>query len=229
MVEKATHTGTLDPMAEGVVIVLTDKDRFKKTKFSDCKKTYKFQIIFGISTDSNDLLGLQTEIIKNKIVKSLENEIKPLLSTFLGKQIQTQPAFSAQRVKGKSGFDLAKKNINFELKKNNIEIFTLKILQTEFININEIESNIKNKISKIPGNFRQKEILKNWEQSFEKLKFSKINELPIITLNATVSKRTYIRSLVRDILQIINIPGTTFSITRTKQGIYSKSSCKCIQ
>ncbi len=56
--ERITHTGSLDPMAEGVVVVLTGEDRFLKEKYSNSDKEYEFEILIGVSTDSHDLLGL---------------------------------------------------------------------------------------------------------------------------------------------------------------------------
>lgn len=126
---KATHTGTLDPMAEGVVIVLTNQDRFQKQTYTTWKKTYRFQILWGVSTDSHDLLGMPknshfinenktnenqpSPIKKNatintrfhsKILKKIA-EIQPF---FVGKQTQQIPTFSAKRRNGKSLFDVGK-------------------------------------------------------------------------------------------------------------------------
>ncbi len=73
---KATHTGTLDPMANGVVVVLTAEDRFKKSKLANWKKTYEFEILWGATTDSHDLLGLITQTSQAPVdLKKLEEAL----------------------------------------------------------------------------------------------------------------------------------------------------------
>lgn len=215
--QKATHTGTLDPMAEGVLIVLTGEDRLKKSEYSDWKKTYEFKILVGIETDSHDLLGLTKNILNKKInIKNLEKNI----SKFIGKQIQTTPVFSAQRVDGKSGFDLAKQNKPFKQQENEIEIFSLEIQKEETLSNKNLLIYIKEKIGLVKGDFRQTEVLRNWNKILKEEK-----EFQLITIEATTSKRTYIRSIVRDIGQKLNIPTTTFSINRTKNGPYGLKDC----
>lgn len=241
--EKATHTGTLDPMADGVLVVLTGEDRFKKAEYSNWKKTYQFQILVGIKTDSGDLLGLieknNTAIQKRegKLEKTLEEikidlekNIEKILPQFIGKQTQTAPAFSAQRIAGKSGFDLAKQGKEFELQKNKIEIFSLKIIPSKntsqkikTISSKELLEYIQQTIPLVRGDFRQKEIITQWENLLENNKLQ--NNFLIITLEAVTTKRTYIRSLIQEISQNINLPMTAFSITRTKNGPFSIEDC----
>lgn len=223
---KATHTGTLDPMAEGVVVVLTGKDRFQKKKYSQTKKSYKFSILFGVETDSLDTLGLQTNVILKEIdQKKLSKQIQNILPTFIGDQLQVQPRFSAQRINGNSGFDLAKKGDDFQLKENKIRIYNLQIDSEKAIPIPKIETEIINNIQKVSGDFRQKQISQNWKKTFTDLQKIGISQLLVLTCTATVSKRTYIRALTRDISQLLQIPATTFSITRTQNGDYSKHDC----
>jgi tRNA pseudouridine55 synthase len=100
--EKATHTGTLDPMAEGVLVVLTGEDRFKKTEYSHWQKTYQFKVLVGFETDTHDLLGLIKNIDHKKINQPV---FEKNLKSFIGRQQQLVPKFSAQRINGQSGFD----------------------------------------------------------------------------------------------------------------------------
>jgi tRNA pseudouridine55 synthase len=224
--QKATHTGTLDPMAEGVVVVLTGEDRFKKGTFTDWKKTYEFEILLGIETDSLDLLGLQTQTTYKELNNlEISENIKELLPQFIGKQKQTQPQFSSQRVDGKSGFDLAKENRDFKAKENDIEISSLSLLESRELNINDVQNDINERINLVSGEFRQQEILSNWEETLNQLEEREVKTFSILKLSTTVSKRTYIRSLVRDISNKLNIPAVTYSITRVQEGPYSKKDC----
>ena len=64
--KKLTHTGSLDPMAHGVVTLLIGDDRYRKQELSPERKSYRFQIVAGIQTDSQDMLGLITAQDLNK-------------------------------------------------------------------------------------------------------------------------------------------------------------------
>ncbi|MCA9368753.1 MAG: hypothetical protein H6773_00150 [Pseudomonadales bacterium] len=221
--EKATHTGTLDPLAEGVLVVLTGEDRFKKVELSNTQKTYVFEIVFGLTTDTHDLLGLPTGIRKSQLeLQNIETALKVALPGFLGKSQQLQPNFSAGRHNGKSFFELAKKNQNtFPKIKNSITIYSLTLVESSLISRKKLLEKHVERVSLVTGDFRQKEILAAWQRIAKQLPAM----LPLFHLEATVSKRTYIRALVRDLSQTLTIPATTFSIVRLKNGAYSTEDC----
>ena len=229
--EKATHTGTLDPMAEGVLVVLTGEDRFQKAEYTQWQKTYQFQVLVGVSTDSHDLLGKITDISPEFQKKERNREdhqkrveaVVTALPSFVGKSMQVTPAFSAQRVAGKSGFDLAKKGESFSQRKNSIEIFSLELKSQMLILGNSLFPLIEEKIQMIQGDFRQQEILKSWKKFFRQ--YENIHFL-ILDFEATTSKRTYIRGIVRDLSEKLRLPLTTYSILRTQNGEFTARSCK---
>jgi tRNA pseudouridine55 synthase len=224
---KSTHTGTLDPMAEGIIIVLTGEDRFNKSEFSKKRKEYEFSILFGVDTDTNDLLGLQTKENYYQLnISEVETNLKSLLPKYIGELKQTQPRFSAQRIDGKSAFDKAKIGEPFVAIKNNITIFSLEILESKTISPDELLITTTQKINLVQGDFRQKEIIKNWYNTIHKLKQNNITNLPLIKIRAEVSKRTYIRSLVRDLAKELSLSATTFSIIRTKNENFTKHDIK---
>ena len=230
--EKATHTGTLDPMAEGVMVILTGDDRFKKQELSDVKKTYQFEILWGISTDSLDLLGLITEDNLESVERKL-TEIENLdkyLNKFLGEINQRLPKFSAKRVKGESAFDFAKRGEEMEDHFRDVEIFETKVISLDKINGTSLKENIINRVNKVNGEFRQKEVILGWKRFFKKIatENKKIGKDQIFYLSkceVTASKRTYVRAIVRDIAEAIGVPATTYSILRTKNGQYSLEDC----
>lgn len=234
---KATHTGTLDPMASGVIVVLTDEDRLHKSQNKSWNKVYQFEILVGFSTDSHDLLGLNTSLINKKNaseiteknLSKLAKKFNKILPKFVGKKKQKQPKFSAQRVGGKSGFELAKKNQNFELTENLINVKSLKLIGQSVIIADELENIIEQRIKKVQGNFRQQEIIEIWKNNIKKLNNAGIENFPTLKFRAEVSKRTYIRAFVRDFGKTLNIPMTTYSIIRTNEGPYSITDCKKIE
>ncbi len=224
-------------MAKGVVIVLTDQDRFNKSKYTQWKKTYQFQILFGVETDSLDLLGIinpshkalprrQAGIETYSHIKVLEKKLNQVLPSFMGSQDQIMPNFSAKRIDGESYFDKAKRGEEIDTAMQRITIYDLELLKIKQTNKSNLQTNILNKIKNVKGDFRQKEIIENWQEYFSHKKPS--SHIVIAHLKTTVSKRTYIRALVRDIGIKLSIPATTYSITRTQNGPYSVKDCTCL-
>ena len=118
------HTGTLDPIAEGVLPILIGK----ATKLSDLlmaeEKRYKAGVKLGVTTDTDDLTG---EVIAKSDVTVTEEEVRKVLDTFKGKQAQIPPMYSAIKVDGKKLYELARKGVVTERKPRDIEIYDLKI------------------------------------------------------------------------------------------------------
>ncbi len=222
--EKTTHTGTLDPMAEGVVVVLTGEDRWKKAELADTKKIYEFSLIFGVETDSADLLGKQIVVQPNlPELTQIRVMLTDSFPNFLGKQTQEQHPFSSQRVGGKSAFDLAKNGLEFPLKNNEITIHSLELREMDTITPEELWQHCVQTIALVEGNFRQQEVLEQWRSTLQAWRGAA--QLPRATITATVSRRTYIRSLARDLSQKIHLPATVFSLVRIQNGEWTKEHC----
>lgn len=213
---KSTHTGTLDPMAEGIIIVLLDEDRLKRNELSSSIKGYEFEICFGIRTDSFDGMG----IIKEENVTSVNN-IEDILSSFIGDYEQTVPIFSAQLYKGKKLFEYGHLNKEVPLPKKNGKIYKLEMLSSKYINVEDIRTNILTKLNNITGDFRQEKIIKQWEE----YKF-KVDKLLVCKFYAEVSRGLYIRSLSQDICDKLNTNGFVYSLVRTRNGNYTYKKCE---
>lgn len=209
---KATHTGTLDPMAEGVVIVLTDEDRFLKSILSDWQKKYEFQILWGVSTDTHDLLGL----IEDTTPTAQPNfkNLKEIQAHFVGEQRQEIPTFSAKRSQ--------------DTQYSNITIFDLKHNDTQLIPAHSIIDQLNQVIPKLTHDFRQEAILKKWQRWFKTLPDRDRTSLLVTTHTATTSKRAYVRGLVRDLSKKMSIPATTFHINRIANGPHTAADCICL-
>lgn len=218
---KATHTGTLDPMADGVVVVLTAEDRFQKSELADWQKTYQFEILWGVATDSHDLLGLSTQTNSEQIDLK---KLTAVLPKFTGPISQQLPKFSAQRIAGQSYFDQAKQQIAFTPRSEIVQIYELKLVETNSINKTQLQNYLEKRINLVKGDFRQPEILRNWQQVMPSLP----QKLMITKLIATTSKKTYIRALVRDISTALKIPATTYSLTRIANGDLTIKDCICL-
>ena len=116
--KKVGHGGTLDPFAEGVLIIGTGKDTKKLTSITGADKTYKARICLGEITDTLDTEG---QVIEAKPVPEINaDDIRKVLDSFLGTSCQIPPMFSAKKVNGQRLYKLARKNI--EVKRDPVQI-----------------------------------------------------------------------------------------------------------
>ncbi len=123
---KTGHTGTLDPLAEGVLPIALGEATKLAEMLIDAKKTYQFTIQFGSKTSSGDIDG---EIVSttDKIVK--ESDINEIIPKFIGSIYQTPPAFSAIKIDGIRSYKLARSGYVPELKRRKIYIYNLELLE----------------------------------------------------------------------------------------------------
>ncbi|MCB9803117.1 tRNA pseudouridine(55) synthase TruB [Candidatus Nomurabacteria bacterium] len=118
-------SGTLDPLASGLLILASGKATKLLDAFHLLPKTYQAEILFGYTSDTYDLEG---DLIKNKKSSEFSKvELEQALKFFLGKSLQTVPAFSAVKVNGQKLYKLARQKKEIDLPQKPIEIFSLKI------------------------------------------------------------------------------------------------------
>ena len=170
--KKVGHTGTLDPLATGVLIVCTNHDTKLVDILTSKNKEYIATMRLGIQTDTGDITG---NIIKRATYKVTKDQIIKVLNNFLGSSTQPVHIYSAVKINGKKLYEYAR---------NGEEV----TLPTREINISSIE-------------------LLDYHDDLIKFK-------------VTVSKGTYIRSLIEDIGKTLQTVATMEDLVRTKQGNY---------
>ena len=126
--EKVGHTGTLDPMAEGVLPILIGKGTLASKYLINHDKKYIVELQLGTKTDTADGEG---KIVKqqpvNKEILTTKN-IEKILQSFVGKQEQIPPIYSAIKINGKKLYEYARKGQEIELKPRKIEIYNIKLI-----------------------------------------------------------------------------------------------------
>ena len=170
------HVGTLDPFANGVLILAFGRYTKLFFLFDDLPKEYIAVGVFGESRDTDDIEG---NIIKksNKNNELTFDELKNIIETnFKGNILQKPPIYSAKKINGKRAYDLARENKSFELKSVNVCINNIELLEYNY---------------------------------------------PYFKIKTSVSKGTYIRSIIRDIGIITNNLAYTKSLTRYSIGEYN--------
>lgn len=129
--EKVGHTGTLDPLAEGVLPILIGKGTLCSKYLINHDKKYVVNLALGQKTETADLEG---KIIEEKNIpdKSLtQSKIEKVLKSFIGKQQQMPPIYSAIKVNGKKLYEYARKGQNVEIKPRKIEIYDIKLINID--------------------------------------------------------------------------------------------------
>ncbi len=129
--KKAGHTGTLDPLAEGLLIICTDRETKKIREFNDLKKTYIAEIEFGKISDTYDYEGKIKEI-KNYKIPTIIKIKRILKEKFTGNIRQITPAYSSAKIGGKTFHSLIRKGKKVPKCFRDITIYEIKLLKYSF-------------------------------------------------------------------------------------------------
>lgn len=140
--KKAGHTGTLDPMATGVLPILVGETTKLSKYLIEHKKTYIAVLKLGTCTDTGDSEGKIIEEKKVNIENLTKDKVEFALNEFLGKQIQTPPIYSAIKINGKKLYEYARNGIEVEIPKREIEIYNIKLIKLDK-NEKEIEFEVE--------------------------------------------------------------------------------------
>jgi len=211
---KMTYAGRLDPMASGVLLVLADEETKDKDKYLGLNKEYEFEILFGFSTDTYDILG---KVVKSKNLKikkeELEKIIQKELKNFKGKLIQKYPIYSSKTVSGKQLFQYAREGEEVEIPEREINIKKVNLIKIKKLKGHLLKEKINKRIDRVNGDFRQKEINKIWAQSIDEKE-----DYFIAGFNIKCGSGTYVRGVANSLGENIGTPALAWTIKRTKVG-----------
>lgn len=133
-IKKAGHTGTLDPLATGVLPVLLGNYTKLSKYLIEHDKTYIAKVKLGKKSDTGDSEGNVVETQEVDLKNISEENVKNVLKSFLGKQKQIPPMYSAIKIDGKKLYEYAREGKKVDVKPRDIEIYDIKLLS-----INELE------------------------------------------------------------------------------------------
>lgn len=120
--QKVGHTGTLDPLATGVLPICIGEATKLSEKLTSETKSYSVKMLLGVETDTYDITG---RIVFASVFNKDEIYIKERIKRFIGKQQQMPPKYSAIKVEGKKLYQYARENQEVEIKPREIEIFSI--------------------------------------------------------------------------------------------------------
>ena len=198
--KKVGHGGTLDPLAEGLLILGIGEYTKELNKFlKESIKTYIAEIVLGARSTTYDREG---KIYPNddRIIYPNTDRIKEVINSFIGEIEQIPPPFSAVKIKGKPAYLLARKGEKVDLKPRKVKIYEIKILEITQTNTN-LETNQHETF--INNNIRVDPRLNP-------------RESVVLRIEVTCSSGTYIRSLANDIGEKLGCGGYLNDLKRTK-------------
>ena len=166
--KKVGHTGTLDPDAEGVLPVCLGSATKVCDVLTDKDKEYETVLLLGLETDTQDVSGA---VLSEREVSVTEEEVRSVISSFVGDLMQVPPMFSALKVNGQKLCDLARKGVEVERKARPVTVHEIEILDMR---------------------------------------------LPRVYMRVHCGKGTYIRTLCRDIGEMLGCGGCMEQLVRTR-------------
>lgn len=223
------YAGRLDPMASGKLLVLIGDECKVQEKYHNLDKEYEFEVLFGVSSDTGDVLGLLTTCEVSCIEKWT---LTQTIQKFIGDIQLPYPHFSSKTVKGKPlhVWKLEGKIDTVEIPTKLSTIFNLKLIELKKVTAQEAYVYATQKIetiskvtetSKALGNdFRRSDIRLSWKKFINEDKSEQ--ELYVAKFACIASSGTYMRTLAEMIAKELNTCGLAYSIHRTKIGKYKR-------
>ncbi len=209
-IKKIGHTGTLDPLATGVLILCVG-DSTKLVQFLTAdRKDYLAFVALGASTVTLDAEGPILERLEHFELPTPE-KLEAALERLRGPQLQIPPQYSAIQVGGKRAYDVARGGGELELPARPVTFYQLEHLQT-----------LSNMDAARALHFAPS--AQGWCPALEGRRFdfpTQLGEFPILMLRTSVSSGTYLRSLARDLGELLDIPAHLAGLVRTSAGRFA--------
>ena len=204
--KKVGHTGTLDPMAEGLLPVCVGSCTKLSDYIAGSKQEYVAELVIGFSTDTLDVTGNVDEKDVNLLGEGVDSSVKAtelvnserfenVLPEFTGDIEQIPPMYSAIRQNGKHLYELAREGKVVERKPRAVKIYGIELLDKEVVSLSEIQN-----------------ISENVKETIGDIKVAKYS------IKVQCSKGTYIRTLIDDIGRALGSFSCMSELTRTYTG-----------
>lgn len=220
------YAGRLDPMASGKLLVLIGSECKNQRAYHALDKEYQFEVLFGVRTDTADVLGIAKACEHPRIETAAAVEAAKKLT---GKVELPYPHFSSKTVHGKPlhTWALEDRLDEIEIPRKNSRIYKLDLQNIYTIPKAELQKTIFKKINALPqvtepskalGNdFRRTDVRQSWKDIFSTTVHT---EFTVARFSCTASSGTYMRTLAEALAEELSTCGIAFSIHRPKIGTY---------
>ncbi|MGM0628965.1 MAG: hypothetical protein ACQESA_00895 [Patescibacteria group bacterium] len=213
-----SYAGRLDPLAEGVLLVLAGEKNKEREKYLGYEKVYHFDVLFGVESDSYDPLGIVKSKKKKIPYEGLFHKLEEFSVKWQGKASIEYPPFSSKTYKGKPLFKWTREGRRVPLPTRSIFIQEFDLLDIDLFPASFIHAMARRKIGAVDGDFRQEECLKSWERAIEIL--GRDTSLPVARFRVRASSGTYVRTLAQRMGEHCRTSALAFHIVRTSVGPY---------
>lgn len=213
---KMTYAGRLDPMAEGVLVLLTGEKNKEREVYTGLPKEYEFEFMLGVTTDTYDLLG---KVTSTKEVRGIsEGDVVRELKKYEGTFEQSYPAYSSKVVDGKQLFEYARAGTigKIVLPKHSVTVEKVSLESTRTLSREDFLKETVRAIESVTGDFRQKEIVTLWKKYAE----TAPETLTVYKARVSCGSGFYVRQLVSDVGNALGTGAVTCRILRTRVGEY---------
>lgn len=216
--QTVSYAGRLDPMAEGLLLLLVGTDNKDRRQFEKLPKVYEFEIIPGIATDTSDVMGYITSPSTTPVTLPIE-EFDQTLQHLVGSLTLPYPDYSAKYVDGHPLYWYARRNLldTIERPQQTVQITKLARIATEPILASTMLASITRRLDTVEGDFRQSEIRSSWHDILENSEAS----YQLIRCTLSCGSGTYVRGIVTHLSTLMKQPLLTYSIKRTEIGSHT--------
>ena len=212
---RMTYAGRLDPMAEGVLVVLIGEKVYEKEAYLTLDKMYEADIVIGVGTDTHDLLGMPTVCnVSGALTGQLESEIKNMKGVFE----YLFPPYSSKPVNGKPLFQWAREDRlhEIEIPKRMMRVSGVELLDRYTVSCGDIKNKAEATIAQVQGDFRQQEILKQWQSVF--IGMDNNTAFLAVRLRVNCASGTYVRTLAHELGKRLGTDAMLLRLVRTRVG-----------
>jgi tRNA pseudouridine55 synthase len=221
---RLAYAGRLDPMAEGVLLLLEGDENRDAASFRALDKEYRVRVLFGFATDTDDALGcvMASDPSPRVATDAFDECVRASVGTFA----QPMPAYSAARVRGRPLYWWARAGRIDEVR---APVFMRTIHAATVRSTGEIEApalmaHIRERVSAVRGDFRQAAILEAWTRALATASGS----LPWATIDVHCSSGTFMRSYARSLGEALGTRAIALEIVRERVGPYRASDARVV-
>ncbi len=222
---RRSYAGRLDPMAEGLLLVLEGSQCALQEQMQHHDKSYAWELLLGLSSDSYDILGLGVAAPIGLCSSAHQMDARVLQAQQLlqccpGPRWQSYPPFSSARVRGHPLFWWAQQGRLDEIVVPRVQVIVhaCRVAHVRWIAAADVLRQMIDRIRLVSGDgFRQEQIIQRWKELLTPMAEQQVT-FPIISVVSYVSSGTYIRALAHDIGNQVQCGGLAWRICRTSLG-----------
>ncbi len=220
-----TYAGRLDPMAEGLLMLLAGDDVHDKEAYLALDKEYTVQILIGIHTDTYDILGLVDGYVPEMGNQWGKEWWEEKMKKYIGPWEQEYPPYASKTVHGVPLFMYARLGTldTIAIPTKKVTIHACEVIALGQETKEALSHRIETMTTMITGDFRQEDIMSRWEEVLSLIPYTTFQTVDV---RVVCSSGTYIRSLIHRISKDTGIPMCVGALKRTHIGAYTLSDIK---